>query len=317
MKFNWIQAISVACLNRFGRYKKNKKFFFSDLVRLIVCLVMLLLLIVTFFIIFHEKEKAFTIKGQTEAFTITLSDAPINQWDVSKAILVTDILASNDEDVYLPLDSYYIPAPNTVARIHLLQESGKSRLLITLSDEHGASVGEIETAAGIETLPSYAELKLPLNNVIMLPFEGQVQIGEDIGNGVDKILLSGGVRIIEKQLFTENRYIAGDYEFDTGDRIQLFSDHEESILSKVKGFVRIVNSNSISFTLHGEGRVLKVYRLGSAGYEISSSVWSRLTKDPVVSAITTLIATLFLLMEFVYLLVQSALILGKEKNEKH
>ncbi len=280
-------------------------------------IIILVLLLIIAFVLFSERENVFTIKGETETLSISLSTDSINQWDVSNAQIVTDILSSDSNKTILSLDSYFFPSKNVVARLQVIQSESNPYFLITLNSETATSVGKIETSLGVTKLPDYVELKIPINSPLTLPFKGKVRIGEDVGVGVDKILLSGGVRIIEKQLFKDNRYIAGEFEFDSGDKLELFLDYEESILASVTGFIRVSTSNVINFTVQGEGKVLKVNKLGSEGYQIRSNIWARITKDPIVAALTTLFATLFLLMEFVDLLIRFALSYKKGNDEKN
>ncbi|MDE3271391.1 hypothetical protein [Pseudoalteromonas sp. G4] len=244
--------------------------------------------------LFVERENVYTITGQTETLSVTLTNTPLNQWDLSLATLLDDISASNEKLEPLPGSTYFSPSNNTTASIQVTPEG---KYLIILNNS--GSVGQLETSKNTINLPDYVEIVLPTKNTKVIPFEGTIRIGEDVGNGVDTILLGGNVKIVEKQLFRNNRYVAGEYEFDTGDRLELYEDKAHTTLSKVKGFIQIGYSKNISFTVHGEGKSLNVSRLGTEGYQIKPSFWSRITKDPVIAALSTLFATLFLLMEFV------------------
>lgn len=276
-------------------------------------ILVILLPILILWVLYSDRENVFTIKGETEAFSISLSDNTINQWDVSNAYLITDFLDTSNKNK-LPIDSYLFPSKNSAVRLQIIQEN-IPYLLITITAIDENSVGDIETSEGVQTLDNYAELKVPIKSPITLPFEGNVRIGEDVGVGVDRILLSGGVKVIEKQLFSDSNYVAGEFDFDSGDRVELFVDREETKLSTVKGFVRVANADAINFTVHGEGKVLKVNRLGSEGYQITPNIWPRLTKDPIVAALTTFFATLFLFMEFIDLYIKFALSY-RNKNEQ-
>jgi len=201
---------------------KNKTFQFRHLIIIVFLVVLITMILVV------DRENIFTVTGKTEAFSISLSDSPINHWNISNSLLMKDILESNNEEV-LPVDSYYFPSKGTSARIQIVREK-KPYLLIVLTNDIGSSIGEIETTDGIKKLADYAELKIPTANPIMLPFDGKVRMGEDVGVGVDKILLSGSVRVVEKQLFDDANYVSGEFQFDAGDRIELFLDKEETMI---------------------------------------------------------------------------------------
>jgi hypothetical protein len=247
------------------------------------------LLLVMSYILFSDRENIFTIVGKTESLSIAFSDNQVNQWNISGASYVDGI--ENLEPQKLDsAEAFFVPSAGTQANISITEYNDKTHLLVSLSSEKG-SVGSIESGIQTIKLGDYAEVNLPITARIVLPFEGSSRIGEDVTVGVENILLNGVIKIVEQQFFEGGRYVAGEYNLDQGDRIELFEDSSLNKLSKIKGFLRLTPGNPVELTAHGVGEVLKVHRLGSAGYELTPSLWSRVTSDPAISALTTFFAT--------------------------
>ena len=249
------------------------------------------------YILLSERENIFTIRGETENITIVFSADNLNQWDLSYATLLLDI-TEPDSLVELPLDSFFMPKEGTTARVVIKKKENKANQLIITLENDGKSVGEIETSDKIIQLPSYAEISIFINEPRVMPLDGYVRVGEDVGLGVESLLLSGEVSIVEKQFFRDERYIATEHKLDTGDRVELHNNTEIDSLAKAKGFIRITSSTPLSFTIHGEAKAVKVHRLGSNSYLITPSIWPRISNDPIIAAISSLLAIIFLLLEF-------------------
>lgn len=242
------------------------------------------------------RENIFTVNGDTESITIEFSANNINQWNVSNASVLLDV-TEPENLLELSSESYFIPQNLTTARI-VIKPYGKEQYAFVISAEtDNASVGQIETPNEVIDLPAYAEISVPITYSKILPFDGRVRIGEDVGIGVENILLNANVQIVEKQFFMDDRYIAATFSLDAGDRVSLFQNSSKQRLADTRGFLRMKQSDGFAFTIHGEADVLRVDRLGSDGYSISPSIWPRLTSDPIMASITTLLATLFLLVE--------------------
>jgi len=260
------------------------------------------------YVLFADRETIYTISGETEHMEIEFAQDIINEWNVSKGFLVKDILTH--DSIQLPDDSHLFIDNLSSVQITVVQNSDSSHTLVLSLNNKKGIVGEIETPDKVIKLSSYAEISLTINNSFILPFHGRAYLGNDVGRGVNNILLNGNVRIIEEQLLNDVRYVAGDFPLDIGDRVELFADSQMSEVSKVKGFMKISNNKYYEFIVHGEGDKVKVERLGSSGYEISPSFWYRITSDPIVAALSSVIAILFLLMEF------SGLLLNYIKKEQ-
>lgn len=263
------------------------------------------------YVLLAQRENIFTVNGDTQSITMAFSANNINQWNVSYGKILLDV-TEPENLLELPSESYFLPQNLTTARI-VIKPYGKEQYAFVISAEtDNASLGQIETPYEVIDLPAYAEITVPITSSQILPFDGKVRIGEDVGIGVENILLNANVQIVEKQFFREDRYIAAAFSLDAGDRVTLFQDSSKRQLADTRGFLRMKQSDAFAFTIHGEAEVLRVDRLGSNGYGISPSIWPRLTSDPIMAAISTLLATLFLLMEFTELFTK---FISRKKDE--
>ena len=249
------------------------------------------------YILISDRENIFTVRGETENITIVFSNDNLNQWDLSNATLLLDI-TEPDDLLTLPIDSFFIPKVDTTARVLIRNQENKLGQLIITLESDGESVGEIETADKVIKLPNYSEVTIDVNQSRVLPIDGYIRVGEDVGLGVESLLLSGEVSIVEKQFFRDERYVATEHKLDTGDRVELHNSVDIDNLAKAKGFIRITSSNPLVFTFHGEAKAVKVHRLGSNSYHITPSIWPRITNDPIIAAFSSLLAIIFLLLEF-------------------
>jgi hypothetical protein len=267
-------------------------------------------LILMLFMLLANRENIFTLNGQADSVTVTFSKNQLNQWNISGAKVLYN-LDTLEELELSTLESYFAPKEGSTAVLSFRFNDQIQELFIVVTSESG-SVGVIDDQGREIALGSYLEIALPLNKTRILPFDGRVRLGEDVAVGVENILLSGSVKIIEQQLIGEARYVAGEYSLDRGDRVELYLNEQLLDASQVKGFMRLTQGNPIEITSHGIAEVAKVERLGSAGYKISPSVWARLTNDPFIAALTTMFGTLFLFMEFSILVIN----LSANKKEK-
>lgn len=256
------------------------------------------------------RENIFTVNGEVESANLTFAENRLNKWNITGASIITD-LDSLEPMLLQQEESYFSPSKGAMATVNLSKGTKTREIFIVVTSEQD-SVGVIESEDGSLTLGAYIEIVIPLEYARILPFVGAIQLGEDVAVGVENILLNGTVKIIEQEFLGDGRYVAGEYNLDRGDRVELYLDEKLTQTSQVKGFMRLTDNNVIAITVHGVGEVAKIERLGSAGYKISPSVWARLTHDPLIAAITTLFATLLLLMEFSELIVN--LSAKKEEN---
>lgn len=256
--------------------------------------------IIAAFILLGDRTNIYSVKGNTQAITIDTTGALINQWRFSEGVLVSEEFFM--EPIDLSLNRSFEFAPGTKLRITSINNVTKHQLLITgRSDD---VMGELIANNTAQPLSGYVEIMLTLSRNFVLPFEGTAFVGEDVGQNVESLLLAGEVNILESRFLSSGRYPGESYTLDTGDRISIVDNDAEYVS---KGFLRITQSDAFYFSVVSEGDGVQVTRFGNEDLLITPSVWSRVTKDPVVAAITSLFALMFLLLEFALLLKQTLL----------
>lgn len=265
----------------------------------VIVLIMLLVL--------WDRDKIFTFEIATEVVSITITDPVLSHWPIGSAKLQDDPFDENDSRV-LDAFSLLTISPGTQVRI---QRHGLRTVRIRLHKDEGKSVGRITPPSGDAVeLGDWALFGItPDQAPVVLPFRGQVQVGEDVSPGVDSVLLNGDISVIEAQAIGRTHYVAGSQRLETGDRVTPM--HATGLLrqklskASMDGFLRIEPAQGFSdpadgllLVAHGEADYVQVDRLGSAGYEIRASRWARFLHDPLLAAIVAIMTLLILLIEF-------------------
>ena len=246
-------------------------------------------------VLFGNRDSIFSIKGTTETATVISTGNPINAWQFDTGTIFS--FQSGIDALELTDDSYLVLKPEANIQVSIHNEDNVNKLVIAAKND-GITATLITPQRQLD-LEGYVDLTINVNESIILPFEGKTLIGEDIGKGVDSILLSGEISVLESRFLSNGRYQGEVYDLNPGDRV-LVTGHDKSEVSK--GFFRIDNSGALYFSVMSEGEEAKITRFGSEDLIITASLWSRVTKDPVVAAMTSLFALLFLLLEFTLLI---------------
>lgn len=251
-------------------------------------------------VVMWNREHIFTLDVSTEVAAFTITDPILAEWTLEEARLIDDPFASDEQGIALEPSSLLLLDPGTQVRV---QRHGMADLRILLQSEKAVSVGRIESETGQQvSLSDWALLLVTVRQrPLVFPFRGTLTVGDDVAIGVDSILLSGSVRVVEEQLLGNTHYLAGIEELDAGDRVQM--RHKDRRVAIVEGFVRAEPMDSYSepidalkLVAHGQADYVQVYRLGSAGYQVRAPRWARFLHDPLlaaVAAIVTLLAVVF------------------------
>jgi hypothetical protein len=278
------------------RLKSTSTFYSKDFLLFIIPLVLICI------VLFWPRENIFTVNAETDTLVLKFSDNLLNQWDVSSAIMILDPF--DGQAVQLDaVDSFIHISSDVRAQITMLNK----RVHITLEGEN--SIGQIDTPTLTKALGNYAEFTISVadRKEKLFPFYAAMILGDDMAVGVDKILRKANVTIVEQQLFQNDRYSAGEYSLEMGDKLMFYNDN--GVQAAGKGFLSISEKKHIELVSHTVAKRARVERLGSGGYDIKASVWARVIHDPIISAITTLIATIFLTLEF--FIIMRKLLTGK------
>ena len=261
-----------------------------------------------FLIFVSGRASIFTLDGVTERVSVELTDSILSEWRLPRARLMVDPLKESSEAIALR-DAVLLPEAGTTVQI---QRHGVGVARLQLTIDEGRSVGRIIAEGESErSLGDWAVLIVELEErPLMLPFRGVLVAGDDVAIGVDSILLSGRISVVEAQLIGETHYLAGEQVLDAGDRVRFLEDRsgaawgaEDWGHAVVDGFVRAESAdfseaaNALSVVAHGRADHVRVERLGSAGYRIRAPFWARFLHDPLIAGFTTILALLLLVFE--------------------
>lgn len=262
-----------------------------------------------FVILIAFRDFAYTVDARTEIAQIDFVGEALADWELPDAWLI-----DNPSNEGMPI------GPGTLliedgARVVVSRSGfGPVRIELTRRTRSGAhaSPGLLRGADGDErTLPSGAVVivasgrtGIAAEDAIVLPLQGVVTIGDDVAAGVDAVLLSGAIRIAERQLAANRRYIALEQSLDSGDRVALICDRQSISCrggrSVISGFLRIAfqeEQAGFDAVVHGHADSARVDRLGGGTYEVRPSVLDRVIKDPFLSGLGTLLAFALAMVE--------------------
>ncbi len=253
-----------------------------------------------------KREKIFTLDVSTEVVQFSVTDTLLSEWMIGNAQLIDNPFSEDSEGA--PVGEHSVLTLNTGTQVRV-QRHGVEQTRVLLTTKNQASAGRIEDAEGHTTeLGEWALLLIKVSGQpLLFPFRGTLIAGDDVATGVNSILLSGTVRVVEEQLLGKTHYTAGVEELDAGDRIQLWR-HDRATESGrapaiVDGFIRAEPRdfseavNALALVAHGRADYAQVERLGSAGYQIRAPHWARFLYDPLLAATTAIVALLALLLE--------------------
>ncbi|PVV11069.1 MAG: hypothetical protein B6D77_07390 [gamma proteobacterium symbiont of Ctena orbiculata] len=278
-------------------YFREPKFIFA-----VFTLLMVVLLVMS------DRQKIFTLNVSTEVVQFSVADPLLSEWMIGNARLIDNPFSEDSEGADLGKHSVLILNTGTQVRI---QRHGVDYIRLLLTTDNQSSIGRIEDAEGHgTTLADWALLLIEVSGQpLVFPFRGTLTAGDDVAIGVDSILLSGTISVVEEQLLGKTHYTAGVETLDPGDRVQLWRREQtvsgSHMPATVDGFIRAEPMDGFSepidalaLVAHGQADYVQVERLGSAGYEVRAPRWARFLHDPLLAATTAIIALMALLLEF-------------------
>jgi len=302
MRFHFLQnrLFLILFVRHFKRFNGLLLFFGFVLFLLII------------YVIFADREAIYSVNAETEVATVTLIDDPLNQWQLPSGTFTQDLMAFDEAGEHWTGPEIVFRAnPDTSASFMI--DMAANQLAIVLQNAVG-SVGTLLGSDQNKVLGTDVLITVPLDKNVIFPFFGELGVGEDVTTGVRTTLLSGTINIVEKELFSDVRYIAGDYQLNAGDRVLLYEDYEANELVKLRGYMRLTEE-VLQVSANGIAELARVERLGSEGYSVTSSVWRRVINDPVLMSITTLLAILLLLMEIIKHIIELIPLLRANKQD--
>jgi hypothetical protein len=120
-------------------------------------------------------------------------------------------------------------------------------------------------------------------DTVLIAFRGELRLGDDVGPRVDRTLLSGSVKIVERETLSEKRYVVYETTLDPGDAVEWHGDANNQPVT-VSGFLHVGSDEAMTVVAYGSGRYMSVYRYGAPTYEITPSGVDRLARDPLLNA---------------------------------
>jgi hypothetical protein len=189
------------------------------------------------------------------------------------------------------------------ANIELARKQ-RGELLIQLSSASSDLPGELIQADGsaIElhsgdvlhvtlSRPSNPESESREPDTVLLAFRGELRLGEDVGPAVERTLLSGTVRIVERHLLTSDRYVVQEAALDPGDTV-VWPETKPGHPEVVSGFIHVGHKDALEVVASAASRYLTVLRFGAPPYTIEASPAERLEHDPWLVGLATLLIML-------------------------
>lgn len=233
-------------------------------------------------------EATFSTDAQTEILKFRSADHNVPNWFVA-----FDRLRVDGRDL-TGLEAQVHIARNARVRLQRL-ETGPLELTIEAEREGPAArlydradqpIAEAqERLQGLVTLTASSTLTLPL--------AGHAAIGETVfsqATGTSPVLIDGGVEVFGLEAFGRNRFAAGRVELDAGDRLQISRDGDTA---GGHGLIRVESGRpGMQVVFHADGDKARIVRFGTAGYELSPSLWARISSDPLYQALLALYAAL-------------------------
>ncbi len=132
---------------------------------------------------------------------------------------------------------------------------------------------------------------------VVIPLNGRLEVGQSLGliGGADyPILRSGTVSLLGRSLADASLYQAGMVQLDPGD-LFLVDDATDAAY----GFVVADERPALAAVFRAVGKKGRVSRFGAKGYEVSTSIRSRVVNDGAIQAAWVTFLTLVGLLRFV------------------
>lgn len=133
----------------------------------------------------------------------------------------------------------------------------------------------------------------PAGEPLTLPLAGQAVIGETVfaqTASTSPVLLDGEIEVFGLEFLGDNRFSANRAQLSPGDRLEIL-DHGNT--ASGHGLIRIESdAPGMRVIFHADGDAASIVRFGTAGYELSPSLWSRISSDPLFRNILAIYAAL-------------------------
>lgn len=157
---------------------------------------------------------------------------------------------------------------------------GEARLVTSAGDVIPVASGE-----GLRVrLSRPVEGAAPAPDTVLLAFRGELVVGSDVARLVETTLLDGRVTIVERQPFSEERFLLREAILEAGDQV-VWRGADDQPVRSVAGFVQAGEGEALHIVAYAEAEHISVERFGARAYNVRPSVWDRLARDPAIAVI--------------------------------
>lgn len=226
----------------------------------------------------------FNIRVSTQVVKFEPSESHRSEWQINRAIL------RGSSDKARPLFTGVLRVlPGSYV---VFTRIGSGPLNISIRASHtGEAVVKIlaNNSDKWTTLNDKANFTIPLTSLTgtnhtmsVFPLSGTITLGADIPERIIEqplLLINGSVTMLSHVLVGKEKYEAGRSMLDIGDKLKVKGDND------VYGIIMVGVDPDLSALCRVVTKRLQVYRFGTLGYTLSTSLLSRIQNDPLVQLV--------------------------------
>ena len=233
-------------------------------------------------------EATFSVNAQTEVVEFDTSQHNVPNWFVT-----VDRIRIDGADA-APFSGQIEIGRDTRVRLVRLQ-TGALRLVLERQGQDPVATlyDRADNRIAIAREQLQALVALPADQAITLPLAGRAIIGDTIFSQsveTSPVLLEGHVQVFGLYAIGQNRFAAQQAALAPGDRLEIKYSKADS---GGHGMLRIEPEQAgIRVVVHADGRSARIIRFGTAGYELSPSLWARVSGDPLYQSLLAIYAVL-------------------------
>ena len=233
-------------------------------------------------------QATFSINAQTEIAEFETGQQNIPNWFVMTERIRIDGMDADPFSGQLKI--------GRETRVRLVRlHNGPLRLTVVQAGQGPAAIlfDEAENRIATARERLQAIVAVPRGKATTLPITGRAVIGDTIFSQsveTSPVLLDGHVQVFGRYVIGRNRFAAQQAQLDSGDRLEL--DYSSAAPSG-NGLIRIQpDQPGVKVVFHADADAVRILRFGTAGYELSPSLWARVSADPLYQSLLAIYAVL-------------------------
>src|SRR6056297_3328344 len=233
-------------------------------------------------------QATFSINAQTEVVEFETGQHNVPNWFVT-----TDRMRIDGVDVDAFSGQIEIGRDTRVRLVRL--QTGALRLTLDQTGQGPVATlydqAENRIATAQERLQ--AIVALAGGAATTLPIAGRAVIGDTVFSQsveTSPVLIAGHVQVFGRYVIGRNRFAAQQAPLDSGDRLEI--DYSTTARGG-HGLLRIqADRPGVQVVFHADAETVRIIRFGTAGYELSPSLWARVSADPLYQSLLAIYAVL-------------------------